>query len=753
MILVAVAGLAVWWTQRPVEPVPLAGTDSATPGPDYVGGEACSECHAEQVRLWQNSHHDLAMQEAGAGTVLGDFSGKTFAYNGIVSSFYTRDGRFMVRTDGPDGELNDYPVKYTFGVTPLQQYLVQLPGGRLQALSIAWDARPAAEGGQRWFHLYAEEKVTHEDVLHWTRASQNWNSQCAVCHSTGLKKNYNSRNNTFDTRWSEIDVACEACHGPASSHIAWAGNKPDRQALDATKGLTVALEATAGRQWTIDPETGNAVRNRPRNRDTEIEVCAPCHSRRSAISDSYIPGEPLLDHYRPALLDEGLYFPDGQIQDEVYVYGSFLQSRMYHAGVTCSDCHESHSLQLRKPGNNVCLQCHAGETYAAASHHFHAPDSAGAACVGCHMPARTYMTVDPRRDHSLRIPRPDLSAKLGTPNACNNCHADETAQWAAARVEAWYGQAPVGYQTYAGALAAARGGEPAAAGLLADLIRDPQTPDIARATALAETGPYLGPDTLDLISTGLWHDDPLVRVATVDMLEGVPAGLRLQLVAPMLEDSLRAVRIEAARVLAGLPPHRPEGAQPAALEQGVEAYIHAQTVNAERPEAQVNLGNLYTGLGQPDKAEAAYSQAIALNPVFVPAYVNLADLYRAQGDDAQGEKVLRQALLAVPDNAELHYVLGLLLVRQQKLGAAIGELDTAASLDEHTPRYVYTYAVALNADGRAEQAIRVLAGAHERFPNHADILVALITFNREQGDTAAAQSYNRKLEALQATGH
>jgi tetratricopeptide (TPR) repeat protein len=749
VLLAAVA--AVWWADRTPEPslpVPQAVQQPPTPAPVYAGREACIECHAEQDRLWQGSHHDLAMQEAGRATVLGDFDNRTFDWNGVVSRFYKQDGRFMVQTDGPDGTLQDYPVKYTFGVSPLQQYLVEFPGGRLQALSIVWDSRPVQDGGQRWFHLYPDETVTHEDVLHWTRDSQNWNSRCAACHSTNLQKNYRPEDGSYDTRWSEIDVSCEACHGPASRHIDWAKKTPGSEIFAETQGLVVDLGERADSHWRIDPQTGNAVRSRPREQDTEIEVCAPCHSRRSAISDDYVPGDPLLDHYRPALLNADLYFSDGQIRDEVYIYGSFVQSRMYHAGVTCSDCHEPHSLRLRMPGNEVCLQCHAAEKYAAASHHFHAPDSAGAACADCHMPARTYMVVDPRRDHSLRIPRPDLSVALGVPNACNNCHADKTPEWAAARVEAWYGHVPGGYQRFAGALQAGRAGDPAAARLLADLIRDPHTPDIARATALAENGAYLGPQNLDLVSTGLWHDNPLVRTATVGMLEQTPAGLRAQLLAPMLEDSSRAVRIEAARVLAGLPVGDSDIKLRARRERGVQEYIQAQNINAERPEAQVNLGLLYSQLGQPDKAEAAYRTAMALSPVFVPAYVNLADLYRALGSDEQGEKVLRQALSEVSDIAEVHYALGLLLVRQKQLDTAIDELKKASSLAGNVARYVYTYAVALNAAGRPGEAILTLRDAHDRHPNDTDILVALVAFNREQGNADAADSWQRKLEAL-----
>ena len=391
----------------------------------YVGLAECTSCHAEQASRWSGSHHDLAMQSVSEQTVLGDFNDASLTHFGVTSSFFKKDGKFLVHTEGPGGELRDYEIKYTFGVEPLQQYLVEFPGGRLQALSLAWDTRSQAQGGQRWFHLYPDERITADDELHWTKPSQNWNSMCAECHSTNLQKNYDPVSETFSTTWSEIDISCEACHGPGSDHVAWAKREPGWENLQAGKGLVLSFDERLGVSWKINPQTGTAVRSEVRGGDREIEMCARCHSRRSPITADYEHGKPLLDHYLPRLLEEGMYFADGQIDDEVYVYGSFLQSKMYSAGVTCSDCHDPHNLQLRLPANGVCLQCHQAERYDQPAHHFHKSGSEGASCAECHMPPRTYMVVDPRHDHSMRIPRPDLSVTLGTPNACNNCHRDK----------------------------------------------------------------------------------------------------------------------------------------------------------------------------------------------------------------------------------------------------------------------------------------------------------------------------------------
>ena len=380
----------------------------------FVGGTICATCHAAETARWEGSHHAQAMQVATPATVLGDFADKKLDHFGVVTTFSRAGEKFMVHTDGPDGSLHDYAIAYTFGVYPLQQYLIAMPGGRLQALGIAWDRRPKEQGGQRWFHLYPDQKLPAGDRLHWTGRDQTWNYMCADCHSTNLNKGYDLTTNTYDTSWSDMSVSCEACHGPGSRHVAWAqmhaAASPNAPGLSSTdrEGLTNWLKATDQGHWEMNPETGIARRTEPLA-SAEVDACAACHSRRRVIAKDALPSTPLLDSYAPADLEPGLYHADGQIDGEVFEYGSFVQSRMFHAGVTCSDCHEPHGLALRAEGNALCGQCHMPAKFDTAEHHHHEPDSVGAKCVNCHMPTKTYMMVDRRRDHSLRVPRPDLS--------------------------------------------------------------------------------------------------------------------------------------------------------------------------------------------------------------------------------------------------------------------------------------------------------------------------------------------------------
>lgn len=722
-----------------------SGVSFAADQDGYVGADVCSGCHKEAYRAWKASHHDLAMQPANDKSVLGDFNNAQVTQFGVTSSFFRKDNKFFVTTEGPEGALQTYQIMYTFGVYPLQQYLIDFPGGRMQALSLAWDARPSAEGGQRWFHLYPNEKIAFDDELHWSKPSQNWNNMCAECHSTHLQKNYDPVAKTFATTWSEVNVGCEACHGPGAKHVAWAERSAGAEVVDKTLGLTFSLDERKGVHWSVNKTTGNAVRTEPRVSNKEVEMCARCHSRRSPITKDYVHGDRLLDHYVPSLLVEGQYHSDGQINDEVYVYGSFVQSKMFQAGVTCSDCHEPHSMALRAPGNGVCLQCHESTKYDQPIHHFHQTESAGASCAECHMPPKNYMVVDPRHDHSMRIPRPDLSVKTGTPNACNNCHKDQSAQWAEEQLSKWYGHQPLGYQTYAEPLFNARNSKIGAGEGLAEVIRNVQVPAIARATAMSEMTSYLGGRTMDVLTLGLSDSDPLVRVATVTLLEQAPLNLRVPLVFPMLEDPVRAVRIESARILSSIPAGQLDESQRAVLDNAVQEYIGAQMASAERPEAQSSLGSFYINRGELDRAEAAYRSAIELNESYVPAYVNLADFYRAQGNDVEAEKILRQALKKAPDNASVHHVLGLLLVRQKRIDEALVELKAASKLAPDDAQFIYVYAVALNSTGKGEQAIFLLQGAHNRFPGDRNILSALAALHRDRGNDAAAKDYADKL--------
>ena len=729
------------------ETLSAAGPSIKEQQAEYVGRESCRECHQKQFDLFRESDHDMAMDTAIAETVLGDFNNVTFTHMGVTSRFYTSDGKYYVYTEGPDGKMGDFRIDYVFAIRPLQQYLVAFPSGRYQCLPICWDTRPAEEGGQRWFHIYQDERIPPGDLLYWTRITQNWNYMCAECHSTNVRKNYSYRKDSYHTTWSEIDVSCEACHGPCSRHIDWAerveeGSSPD---IYPDMGLVIRLKDTDNATWVFDPDSVTARRSVPRESDELVQMCSRCHARRAVATEDYYHGGSLLNTHWPSLLEEDLYFADGQILEEVYVYGSFLQSKMYMEGVVCKDCHEPHSGQVYVQGNALCYRCHMATEYGGREHHFHDPADEGASCFECHMHERTYMVLDPRRDHSIRIPRPDLSDKLGTPNACNQCHDDKSNDWATRYLREWYGQDLLDQEHYGEIIWAGRNRYPEARDDLIKLGGDREQPPMVRATAISLLTHYPEPATMQLLRKVSTDSDPLIRYAVLTVAQyGEPELIR-DIALPRLRDSVLLVRLMAANALTAVPRNLIPGESRERLNSVLEEYNASLMINADHPSTHLNFGNLYLNAGDLEKAEASYREAIEIEPALVAPYINLADLYRRMGRDDEGEVVLKNALEKYPGLAPIHYSLGLLKVRQEENDEALKHLEQAATLDPADPHYSYVYAIGLNSEGKPDEALKVLQEALESHPYDRNLLYSLATISMENGRGEQALEYAQKL--------
>ncbi len=713
----------------------LYAEDNAT----YVGDTSCVECHSKEVQEWKGSHHDLAMKEPNDETVVGDFNNATFELHGVKSSFYKKDGKFFIRTDGEDGKLHDYEVAYTFGIYPLQQYLLKFPDGKYQVPDIAWDSRSKEEGGQRWYHIHEDEVIKAGDVLHWTGMNFNWNYMCADCHSTNLKKNYDPKTKSYHTTWDVINVSCEACHGPASRHIEWS----KKHNMDMKhKGFPLSFK---NKKWKWDVKTTDKIEG---HRGQEIEVCAKCHSRRSQLDDNYTPGDKYHDHYLPSMLEQGLYFPDGKIQDEVYVYDSFLQSKMYAEGVTCSDCHNPHTLERKSEGDKVCYQCHSEEKYTSKSHHFHEKEGTGASCISCHMPARTYMGVDSRNDHSFRVPRPDLSVEMKEiPNACNLCHTDKDAKWATDAMKKWYGKIPVGRQDFAHSLHALRNNsENAPKELYKVLMSD--APDVAKATVTGYLGNYPSRQTYTTILQMLRNKDGNIRRSALQSLETFPPNMRIKETFKMLKDPLKTVRTEAARQLAVFPRGEIDQANRELLEKVLEEYKATLLFNAERPESQLSLAALYSNMQMPKKAEEAYKEALRLQPMFVPIYINYSSFLQKQGKEKEVFEILQQGVATVPSMGILHHTLGLWYIRNKEKTKAIEALKKAVELAPDDTRFSYVYAVAVG-EGNPAEAIKILEAVYPKHSGDMQIVSGLAYYYKMIGNTQKSEEYNKKAKALQ----
>ena len=736
------------------EPIgPLALNTSSVHGDlTYVGAAKCRDCHTDIYDRWKGSHHDLAMMAANEASVIGDFDNATFTHHDVTTTFFRQGDDYLVRTVGGDNQQHEYKVLYTFGITPLQQYLVEFPGGRLQTLPFCWDARPTDEGGQRWYHLYGDEDIPPGDELFWTGPAQNWNFACAECHSTNLRKNYDVATDSYHTTFSEVNVACEACHGPGSGHLAWAeehdvaNDPPDtRYDDDDDKGMSVRLKDRTGGQWQYDEDVKTYLRTKPLASRVQLDTCARCHSRRSVLTENYHHGSTIHDTHRVSTLEPPLYELTGVVRDEDYVYGSFVQSKMYHQGVRCVDCHDPHSLQRHRPGNTLCTHCHQ-LTYDAPEHHFHPAGGQGTQCIECHMPERTYMGVDKRSDHSFRIPRPDLSVKYGSPNMCNDCHTEESFEWAAEWVEKWYGPRTDDTIDYAAVLNAATVGHPDALKLMPQYIGDTSFPAIRRATLLRSAGQYMSREMFAVVLQSLQDPEPMVRSAAITATEALPPQAAWSAIAPLLHDPVRLVRSDAARRLAPIAPQVPPGTP--GLDDFAAAWVTFEesiTINSDRAGPLVDHATVIANRGEIEPAIKEMQRALKIEPWYVPASINLADMFRAVNQDASAIATLKEALKHNPDAAIIYFGLGLAYVREQDHEAALTAFEKATQLSPDDAHFHYMYAVALHDTGHPNEALTVLNQNLAKFPYNHELLSVAIDYNVEKGDLEQVRKWAQQM--------
>ncbi|OED74830.1 deca-heme c-type cytochrome [Vibrio splendidus ZS-139] len=672
----------------------------------YVGSEACVDCHSEEVEAWQGSHHDMAMKHATDESVLGDFNDQTVIHDGKPNRFFRKGEEFWINIEGPDGQFKDYKISYTFAFEPLQQYMVEFGDGRVQLIPFAWDSRTEDEGGQRWFHLYPD--TTNTDEFYWTNSGQNWNFMCADCHSTNLEKNYDSASNTYNTTWSEINVGCEACHGPASEHVEQAQLAKDQltrnKLAKANGGKDVQISAHYGfdrdlsksvKEW-IYQEGNSTLQPKDITHTNQVQTCAQCHSRRTQLNESgdHVNGS-FFDKYRLSLITPELYHNDGQIYDEDYVYGSFLQSVMAEKGVTCTNCHDPHTAELKIAEEAVCSQCHIASEYTPEKHTFHEANTEASQCTTCHMPETTYMEVDPRRDHSWHIPRPDVSQHIKTPNVCTSCHEDQTDQWADKQISEWFPDSKYrNQQHFAVAFYADSIGHRGAEDALAYSAQDSSLSNIIRASSLERLGGNTGKNTLISLARAVKHNNEMIRLGAVAGSSGFSFSDRWQILEPLLTDPVLSIRSETAGALVRywgeMNPLQKDQIKPT-----LEEYIEIQRFNADRGFGRTNLGNVYRDLGQHQKAIEFYQGAIKIEPYFENSYANLADLYRALGDEPKAFSTLKQGIQAQPKSSVLPYSAGLSLLRVKDYDQATDYLKQAAETAQTDPQYWYVYGLAL----------------------------------------------------------
>lgn len=628
---------------------------------EYIGSFACKECHSKEFEQWKISDHYKAMLPPDETSVLGNFDNQTLIADGIISKFFKKDGKFFINTEDENGKYRDFEVLYTFGHYPLQQYLTAFDGGRLQVFRQSWDSRE-----NKWFHQYEKQKIPHQDWLHWTGNAQNWNMMCASCHSVHLQKNYDPQTDTYNTHYQEVNVGCESCHGAGKQHAELMKSNPNFN--QKNKFIKTAT-----------------------NSNQVMNMCFSCHARRGELTQYHSDFQEIMDEYIPEIPATPLYFADGQMLDEVYKYASFLQSKMYKAGVKCTDCHNPHSGKLKTDPDKLCLQCHT-PFYATSQHTFHQENTPASDCRSCHMPTRTYMGNDVRHDHNFAVPRPDLSVKYDVPNACNSCHENKSALWAAQNVEKWYGKERKPH--FAEDLILGSVQNEKSVEHLSKLLTDPQTPDIIRATSIHYLGGIFTQESFSLILKELNHPDPQTRYRAVMALLNFNTSEISQQIQPLLTDKVRAVRVAAANwflTQLGLENAKKVPNFSSALEE-FEVFVLSQSDFAV---GSATAADYYVKIGQPHQAILFYERAIKKDNQLNYIRLNLANLYNATAQNEKALQILKEALTFEPKNPQIHYYLALLYNELNDLQNSKKHFEKAMDLGMNSERIKRNYELLL----------------------------------------------------------
>jgi Flp pilus assembly protein TadD len=686
----------------------------------YGGSASCRECHEEIYDNWAKSHHAHAEREPSPFTENAAFvPAQTFKHGTQQTSLRATNGQYQVITAGLHGTNEIFPVARVLAENPLRQMLIPFPGGRVQVTEAAWDPR-----SNQWFNVYGNEDRKPGEWGHWLGRGMNWNSMCAACHNTRVRKNYDAATDSYHTTMVEHGVGCESCHGPMSAHNDWQH----------------AHKNSAQKDPTVTKLT----------RENFFNTCAGCHSRRGELTGDPVPGDNFFEHHLLTIVDDSdIFYPDGQIRDEDYEVTAFMGSQMFHKGVRCMDCHDVHTMKTKLPGNFLCLSCHGpAATNAPAinpvthSHHLafgyntngvltnldlskYVPariKETGGECVNCHMPQTPYMVRHWRHDHGFTIPDPLLTKEFKIPNACERCHADKGTDWNLKYVEQWYGtnmNRP--YRWHGETIARARlGDENAIQPLLKMLLTDEQFYWRAVAANLLQRWCAEPTVTAPLIAA-LTDTNALVRQCAATALGPLAQAGRPEILAalqPLLNDPSRNVRIATAQQL---------GATLDTNSLAGRDYLHSMAHNADQPLGQLQIGLFEFQHGDATNALTHFQTAAAWDPYSPGVHGELATLLSQLGrpDDAVAQ--LRKAVELAPKDADGHFRLALGLNDTGDAAGATAELEQAVKLDPHHARAAYNLGLARNASGDTAGALEALQAAAAADPHDAQIPYARAT--------------------------
>ena len=698
------------------------------PGQNAVSVK-CMECHQDIHHHWQKSQHGQANRLINIALDRDPFSNKNLGTSSEQWNFTLDDGKATVSADN-----KTYHAGMAIGVKPLIQYLVASDDGRWQTPNAAWD--PAKK---EWFDVFNDDIRTSADWGHWSSRGMTWNTQCAFCHMTDFKKNYDIPTDTYKSTWKEMGVGCTQCH---SDHT----EKPDAKTgclIDLTKNQKIKKD----------------------HPQRILENCASCHSRRGEFDDNFHHGEKYGDHYQLQLPTmPHLYYPDGQIKDEVYVWTSFRLSNMGHKGVSCMDCHDPHTTKLKLPvaNNTLCMSCHAGGSNGRvsgaiiidpATHSHHGVDSKGNSCVECHMTHTTYMGRDPRRDHGFHVPDPQLTKELGIPNACNKCHDDKDTDWAITWTNNWFGEkmnSPERKRQRARtrAIAGAFNGQQESIDALLSVYANEPNPTWQATLMQIMQAWATDPRVQHIAREGVHSKDSLLRASSCMILEfSTDNSPWLE---PMLKDPVKEVRIAAAWAMRSrlslrsevrhelesslaFSADQPAGAMRTAqlamdaneLDKAESWMARAVRLDSSSAAARASYSILLGRLNKPNEALLQLQTANQLEPENPRFSFLMALTYSDLGQKDKTEELLKKVIKLDPNHDRAHYNLGLLYAAQEKLEAAIHNVLTAEKINSTSPDYPYARATLHLRQGdkaAAFEACRTALGIDRNHPGSIQLL-------------------------------
>jgi len=653
---------------------------------EYVGSETCASCHSSEYKEWQDSHHYHAMELPSPKSVKGDFSGVSFVGEGDSSYFYQLGNEYWVNYTAINAQTDSFKIAYTFGWIPLQQYLVKTRKGRVQTLRASWNTEK-----KQWFHQYKGDTINLGEYMHWQGQSMTWNTMCADCHSTNVQKNYMPKADSFHTTYSEITVGCEGCHGPASNHVV---------AAQQGKNVSNTLRLTASLS-NVD----------------QVNQCGSCHMRRTVLGDSHMLGD-FWNEYLPHTINNNFYHADGQILEEDYVWGSFVQSKMYHEGVRCTDCHNPHTNALKFEGNKLCLQCHEPR-YNTLEHHKHELDTESAQCINCHMTGKHYMGNDFRRDHSFRIPRPDLSVNSDIPNACNGCHTNQSTSWAENKLTGWYGEPRT---NYADVLTKHTNGELGSNNELLELVQTDTAPVIARATALEYALQYPSNNLVQIIEQQIHNPEMLIRIQALEALNNAPKELRIKHGLTAMKDSLQPIRNVAAMITADLRQNEVPASEWARWQTVQKEYLNYLNHQADFREGRMALAQYAVRQQRWNSAIVHYKQALRFDKSYTPAYAGWATALAQSNQLVASLELLKMASKTYPQDVRLHYLTGITAYELKQIKDAITHLEQAVALSDYFPQYVQNLVLIYTESGNIIKAKQVVEIALVKYPGNPQLI-------------------------------